>query len=278
MTVHVIVDSTSDIDADRAKSLGITIVPLTVAFGDDAFLDGVDIDNKTFYEKMAKASALPVTSTPSVEQFQRAFREAINGGATGILVISLSSALSGTLNTATLAAQEFSSVPFKLIDSRSVSAGFGLPAMLAAEKARQGASLDELASFVQDIYARGSLYFVLDTLENLRKGGRIGSAAAFIGTMLSFKPILAIKDGLVTPLERPRSRAKALTRITELVKDLGPLDYMAIAASNDTAGAEILESVRPLYSGTIEVFKLGAVIGTHAGPHAAGVFAVPAKK
>jgi DegV family protein with EDD domain len=280
VAVHIVVDSTSDLDPERARANNITVVPLKVAFGDDVYRDGIDIDNQTFYARMAKAPVLPVTSTPPIDAFQDAYTQAVANGATGILSIHLSGALSGTLNTAMLAAQQLKDagklpIPIELVDSRTVSAGFGYPALLAAQKARDGASLADLKTFVDDLFARGKTYFVLDTLENLKRGGRIGAASAIFGTMLSIKPILAIKDGQVVPLERVRSRSKALARVGELVQALGPIEYMALARSDDVAGAELAAAITPIFSGHIEYFELGAVIGTHAGPHAAGLFVTP---
>ncbi len=284
MPIHLVADSTSDIEQDRAAQAGVTIVPLTVDFGGQTYLDGVDLDNKTFYAKLASSSVLPKTSTPSIEAFREAYEQAIENGATGILSVHISGALSGTINTATLAAQQLAEdraahgkpeVPIKLVDSRTVSAGFGYPVLLAAQRAKDGASLDELAAFVQHISESSKTLFLLDTLEYLQKGGRIGAAQAVLGTMLSIKPILGIKDGLVVPIERVRTRNKALARVGELVRAIGPIEYMALASSDDGAAADLLEVVRPVYDGHIEMFKLGAVVGTHAGPHAAGLFIMP---
>lgn len=274
MTVHIVVDSTSDIDKEHAQRYGITVVPLTVSFGDQDYLDGVTLGNAEFYQKLATSVDLPKTSTPSITQFEDAYTNAIKAGATGILSIHLSGALSGTLNTATLAAQtvrDKTKVPITLIDSRTVSAGFGYPAMLAAERAKSGASLDELAAYVQTLLDHGKSYFVLDTLDNLQKGGRIGKASAVFGMMLSIKPILGIRDGEVVSLERIRTRAKALNRIIDLVKEQ-PIQHLALAASDDATAQEFAAMLHTFYPGEIPYFKLGAVIGTHAGPRAVGLF------
>ncbi len=228
--------------------------------------------------KMAQSPILPTTGAPNPNAFAEAYRTAIKHGATGIISMHISGALSGTLNVAASQAEIVTAetkVPIHILDSRTVSAGFGLPAILASKFARTGASLDEVVTYTQSLLDRGRTFFLLDTLENLQKGGRIGRASAIFGTMLSIKPILAIKDGLVVPLERVRSRSKALVRIGELLRDIGPIDYMALAASDDQSAADLLEVVRPIFPGDIEMFKLGAVIGTHAGPHAAGLFVTP---
>jgi DegV family protein with EDD domain len=284
VTIHLVTDSTSDIEQERAAEHGITVVPLTVDFGGQTYRDGIDLDNKAFYAKLASSSVLPKTSTPSVEAFRAAYEKAIADGATAILSVHISGALSGTLNTATLAANQLTeererakkaAVPIRLIDSRSVSAGFGYPVLLAAERAKAGASLDDLAAFVLRISEGSKTLFLLDTLEYLQKGGRIGAAQAVIGTMLSIKPILGLRDGVVVPVERVRTRGKALARMGELVRAIGPIEYMALAASDDGAAADLLTIVKPIYTGHVEMFKLGAVVGTHAGPHAAGLFVMP---
>lgn len=281
MAIHIVTDSTSDITQATAKQHGITVVPLTVDFGGETFRDGIDMDNKAFYERLAKSSVLPKTSTPSVEAFREAYEAAIKNGATSILSVHISGALSGTLNTATLAANQLTEeraaqkkepIPIELVDSRTVSAGFGYPVLLAAKKAQEGTNLKALAQFVQFTAENSKTFFLLDTLEYLQKGGRIGTASAILGTMLSIKPILAIREGLVVPLERVRTRGKALTRMGELLRGIGPLQYLALAASDDSAAQDLLNVVTPVYTGHIEQFKLGAVIGTHAGPHAAGLF------
>ncbi|MBA3825599.1 MAG: DegV family protein [Ktedonobacterales bacterium] len=283
MTVHVVTDSTSDIDHARATQLGITIVPLIVDFSGQTYRDGVDMDNHTFYQRLATAAQMPKTSTPDVGTFRDTYEQVIKDGATGIVSVHISGALSGTLNAATLAANQLTedrqrarqpAVPIRLIDSRTVSAGFGYPVILAAERARNGDSLDAVGDYVQRLADSSKTYFLLDTLEYLQKGGRISAIQAGVGAMLSIKPILGIRDGIVVSLERVRTRSKALARMGELVA-AGNVESLALAASDDGAAEDLLKVVRPVYDGHIEQFRLGAVIGTYAGPHAAGLFVIP---
>lgn len=274
MTVRIVVDSTSDIGLDRAKEYGIEIVPLKVIFGEQEYLDGINLDTATFYQKLQTSPVLPKTSTPSVAAFEDSYRTLIKEGATGILSIHISGALSGTHNTATLAAMniaEESSVPIKIIDSRTVSVAFGAIAIMAAQRAHDGASLADLELFTLKYLQQTKLYFLLDTLEYLEKGGRIGRAAALMGTLLSIKPILTVKDGIITPFERIRTRPKALHRLGELVHEAGDVEYVAIVASDDQVAEEFKQTMQPVYHHPIDIFKLGAVIGTHAGPRAAGI-------
>jgi DegV family protein with EDD domain len=281
VTVRIVVDSTSDIGAERAKQHRISVVPLTVSFGTREYLDGIDLDTETFYEKLVSSPTLPKTSLPSGAHFEDAYRAQIADGATGIVTITISSELSGTLNIATLAAQRVSEetgIPIRLVDSHSVSAGIGLPAIIAADRAAAGASIDEVVTLCQSLFDRSKLTFVLDTLEYLQKGGRIGRAKAVVGTILNIKPLLTIKDGIVAPLEQARSRGKALARMTELLKAMGPLEYAAVAASDDQTAAEFYELTKNVFDGDVPIFKLGAVVGTHAGPHAGGVLAIAATR
>ncbi len=275
MAVHIVVDSTADLSLEQQHANNITSVPLIVSFGDEDFRDGVDLDNPTFYAKLARATTLPTTGAPSPDSFRSAYNGAIDRGATGILSIHLTGALSGTLNVASSIAAEVTAarkVPIHLLDSRTLSAGFGLPAILAAQRARDGASLEDLVAFTQNFLDRGHSFFLLDTLENLQRGGRIGKASAVLGTMLSIKPILAIRDGVIVPVERVRTRSKALTRIGELVQAVGPIETIALAMADEAAGNDMRAVVKPFYDRPMETFRLGAVIGTHAGPHAAGLF------
>ncbi len=281
MTVHLVTDSTSDIDHARATELGITVVPLVVDFGGQTYRDGIDMDNHTFYQRLATSPVMPKTSTPDVGTFRDAYEAAIKAGATGILSVHISGALSGTLNAATLAANQLTEdrqrarqpeVPIRLVDSRNVSAAFGYPVMLTAQRARDGESLDALVAYVQHLTENTKLYFLLDTLEYLQKGGRIGAARAVMGNVLSIKPILGIRDGVVVSLESVRTRSKALARMAEIAASAGEIEAFALAASDDAAADDLLKVVRPAYGGHIEQFRVGAVIGTYAGPHAAGMF------
>lgn len=283
MTVHVVTDSTSDIDLARAAELGITIVPLIVDFAGQTYRDGIDMDNHTFYQRLATAAQMPKTSTPDVGAFRDAYEAAIKAGATGILSVHISGALSGTLNAATLAANQLTEdrqrarqpeVPIRLIDSRTVSLGFGYPVLLAAERARNGEALDSLGDYTQRLTESSKLYFLLDTLEYLQKGGRISAIQAGVGAVLSIKPILGIRDGVVVSLERVRTRSKALARMAEIVK-ASDVQTVVLAASDDGAAEDMLKTIRPVYNGEVPQFRLGAVIGTYAGPHAAGVLVVP---
>ncbi len=282
MAVRILTDSTADIPLPVAESLGITVVPLTVSFGDESYLDGVELDNASFFQKLQTNKTLPKTSQPSPAAFQEAFIRLIDEGAEGIVAVLLTSKLSGTYQSAVTARdalpEEYKKVPIELLDSQSVSVGIGYTAMQAAEEARQGASLEMIKDHAIDRLSRTRILFALDTLEYLSKGGRIGGASALVGNILSIKPILSFKEGVIVPIERPRTRAKAYARIGQLVAEVGPLESATIVASDETVSQQLADVLVSVYKGEMQRYKIGAVIGTYSGPAVAGVAFVTAKK
>ena len=278
MTVHIVTDSTADLQLEDAKTLGITIVPLTVFFGEEAYLDNVELDNASFYSKLQTSKELPRTSQPSPASFQTTFTRLIEEGADGIISVHLSSKLSGTYQSACTARdtlpESLRKVPIEIIDSQSISAGMSLGLKRAAAEARQELNLEEIKAHLIDQFMRTRIIAVLDTLEFVRRGGRIGSASAMLGNMLSFKPIIALKDGQVVPLERPRTRGKAYARVAQIVAESGPLQELAVAEANEEVGQQLAEALRSVYQGEISHYKLGSVLGTHTGPGTAAAVAV----
>ena len=280
MVVRIVTDSTADLPTQVAADLGITVVPLTVFFGDDAYLDGIELDNAGFYEKLAASKDLPRTSQPAPAAFQEAFQRLIDEGADAILSVHLSSKLSGTYQSACTARDSLENprnVPVEIIDSQSISVGMNYPIQQAARMAREGKSLEELKAYVEDTLARTNILAVLDTLEFVRRGGRIGRASAFLGNMLSFKPIIELKEGEVAPVERPRTRGKAYARIAQLLAEAGEVEYVAIAESNDEVGQQLGEALKEVYSKEVPIYHLGAALGTHTGPGTAAISLVKAK-
>lgn len=277
MAVRILVDSTADIPRDRAQALGIEVVPLMVLFGDEQYRDGVDLDGPSFYSKLASSSKNPTTSAPPPGAFDEAFRRLIRDGATGILALHVASQFSATYQVARTVAEQVAQdtgVPIELVDSGTVSAGFGLPAEMLAAEAKAGQSLAELKAHAESLCRRVRIIAVLDTLEYLRRGGRISGAAAMLGTLLNVKPLIAVRDGEILALERVRTRGKAYERIGHLVAELGELEAVAVVESNEAAGTELQTIMARSWSGPIERFFLGPVVGTHGGPGAAGVAAI----
>nr|BBH90506.1 DegV domain-containing protein [Thermosporothrix sp. COM3] len=275
MPVRIVTDSTADIPAEQAQVLGITVVPLTVFFGEESYLDGAELDTATFYQKLQEAPDLPRTSQPSPARFAEAYTRLIQEGADGIISVHLSSGLSGTYQSACTARdslpEELRQVPIEIIDSRSISAGMSLAILKAAREAQEGHSLDEIKSALLDRLSRSRVLAILDTLEYLKRGGRIGAAKAFLGNMLSFKPIVTVKEGVVAPLEQPRTRSKAYVRAAQLASEFAPFEDIAIVEANDEVGQQLEATLRTIYQGEITHYKFGAVLGTHTGPGLVGV-------
>lgn len=281
MVVRIVTDSTADLPTEVARELGITVVPLTVFFGDDAYLDGVELDNAGFYQKLEASKDLPRTSQPSPAAFQETFQKLIDEGAEAILSVHLSSKLSGTYQSACTGRDSLPEsarkVHIEIIDSLSVSVGMSYTIMNAARMAREGKSLEELKAYSEDTLARSDILAVLDTLEYVRRGGRIGGASAMLGNMLSFKPIIAVKNGEVVPVERPRTRGKAYARVAQLLAEMGDVEYVGVAESNDEVGQQLSAALREVYKGELPVYRLGAVLGAHTGPGTAAIAIVRAR-
>ena len=277
VAVRILVDSTADIPADRERELGIESVPITVLFGDEAFEDGVNMNGSEFYRRLVNSPVMPTTATPSPLRFEEAYRKLVREGATGILALHIGSDLSASYSVSRIAAEMVSSetgVPIELIDTRLVSGGFGIPAEILAKEAQEGASLEQLKAHAKSLLSRVRLLFLVDTLEFLQRGGRIGRGKAMLGTLLNVKPLFEIRDSQVVPLEQVRTRNKALERLGQIMSKLGPLETVGIVQSDDKVGEQLMPVVRTFWNGPVETFSLGPAVGTHAGPGAGGIVAI----
>ncbi len=272
MSVRIVTDSAGDLPRETAEQLDITVVPVTVFFGEEAYLDGVEMDAETFFQRLPNSPQLPRTSQPSVAQFVDVYTKLVDEGH-DILSVHVSGKLSGTLNSARLAREEFGKGNIEVLDAEGASLGVGLIALEAARKAQAGGSLDEVTAAAQDAVRSMRVFFVLDTLEYLVKGGRISKTQGLVGGLLNVKPILHITDGEVHPFQRVRSRAKALQRIRELVHEGGPYAEIGVLYATDPDEAAALASdVADLAPGMpVVVGRIGPGIGAHAGPGAVGV-------
>lgn len=274
VAVRILVDSTADIPAERARELGIEVVPITVLFGDEEFQDGVNLTGREFYSRLVNSPVMPATATPSPALFEDAYHKLIREGATGILALHIGSELSASYNVSHTAAETVSGetgVPIVPIDTRQVSGGFGIPAEILAREARDGASLDQLVAQAKSLLSRVRLVALVDTLEYLQRGGRIGRGKAMLGTLLNVKPLIEIRDSQVVPLEQVRTRNKALERLGQIMSKLGPLEAVGVVQSDDAIGVQIMGIVRTFWNGPVETFALGPAVGTHAGPGAGGI-------
>jgi len=276
MAVQVVTDSTSDISPDEAAELGVRVVPALVAFGDDVFRDRVDITPSEFYERLMSAREFPKTSQPSVEAFATVYREVAAEG-NDIASIHVSSKLSGTLNSASIASETSElETRVELLDSYTAGVGLRATVEAAAERAREGAPLEEVTAAARSVMDRSRVIVTLDTLEYLQKGGRIGRASAFLGSALRIKPIIHIDGGEVAPFDRVRTRSKAVKRIEEVVLEDKALEKLFVIYSTDDASArKLIDDVSSHLPHTrIEVIQTGPTVGAYLGPNALGVCTV----
>lgn len=285
MTQPVIVtDSTADIPEDIAKQHDIHVVPLRLMFGEDTFEDGVDISAEVFYKRLVQSEQLPTTSQASPADYMQVYQEIMNEyPGSPIISIHISSGLSGTYQSATIAKSMLEGDPdITIVDSKSASYGFGLLVVHAARLAAEGKTAEEIVRSVEEVRRQRKLYFLVDTLEYLQKGGRIGKAAAMIGNLLNIKPILSIdEEGIIYAVEKVRGRKKALARILERFReDLGGVQNINVAVGHtaDPASAEpVLEDLsRDFRLQEVILTNIGPVVGTHVGPGTLAVFIWPA--
>lgn len=275
MPVRVVTDSTADIPPELASELDIAVVPLRVLFGDDVFRDGVDLTTDEFYERLTSSSELPTTSQPPVGDFEETYRR-IAEGTTDIVSIHISSRLSGTISSANAARAALPHCNIELLDSLSASLGLGLPVIKAAQAARAGASRMEVIAVAEQAIESSDLYFTVDTLEYLRRGGRLGRGAALLGTIFSIKPILTVRDGEILPVERVRTRKRALDRLFEIAAAEDPVTEIAVAHGTTEDDARYLRRrLGELYPDAhFLMSRVGPVIGAHAGPGIIGTLVV----
>ncbi len=266
--IRVITDSASDLPGEIATRLDIDIVSLTIRFGDEEFVDRVDLSPAQFWAMCKASKVLPETAAPSPGAFQEAYERASRDGCDGVLVVTISAALSATHQSATLAADAVAdSIPVRVVDTKAVSMAQGLLAMDVAELASTGAEIDELESRARHLVERVGVCGTLDTLEHLVKGGRVGGARALIGQVLSIKPLLALKDGVVAEAGRQRTRAKALAAVAAVARRHAPLSRIAIAHGDANDVGTLIEMVRDIPSNEpLIVTDIGPVVGTHGGP------------
>ena len=275
MSVKIIIDSTSDITpAVREKC---TIVPLTVRFGDTEYIDGVTIDHKKFYEMLVESDTLPTTSQPTPDAFEQEFRKVAEAGDKAV-VITLSSMLSGTYQSACIAAMDYPGT-IHVVDSKSVTIGTGILVQLAVELVEQGRSAEEIVEIISEQRDNVCLIAMLDTLEYLKKGGRISKTVAFAGDLLSIKPVISVPDGQIHILGKARGSKQGNNLLVREIQKAGGVDFskpclLGYSGLSDMLLQKYVRDSAELWEGHIDQLysaHIGSVIGTHAGPGAIAV-------
>lgn len=273
--VRVVTDSTAHLPPQLAEALGITVVPQYVSFGEESFREGTELGVEEFYRRLQAGSHFPKTSQPSVGDFLSVFQQ-IHADGAEILAILVSSKLSGTLGSAHTAGAMLPQTRISIFDSLSVSLGLGLMVLHAARLAREGLPSQAIVERLEVVRQSSHLVFALDTLEYLRRGGRIGRAAALLGGLLKVKPILEVRDGVLEPLERARSRSQVKDRLVEIVSernpDSRPLHVGVVHGLVEEEAQELEARLRerfPVLESHLSV--VGAAAGAHAGPRALGI-------
>ena len=274
MTVAVVVDSTADIPQAIRDEYGITVVPLSILFGKESYLDGVEMTSDQFYQRLTQSDVHPTSSQPSPGRFAETY-ERLGKEYDGIISVHLGGKLSGTVRSAEQARELAPDVPVRVIDSGSVSMGTGFLGIEAAKLARAGKSLDEIAARIESMVPNVRLWAVLDTLKYLERGGRIGRTRAFLGTLLNVKPMIQIKEE-VLPSEQVRTHKKAIARMVELTSAEAPYEYLAVLHSQaEPLAQELADRLGSIHPrADIFVAQLTGVIGVHGGPGVLGVTGV----
>ena len=273
MTVRIVTDSACDLPDELLDEYGITVVPLSIRFGSEELIDREQLSVGEFWQRCAASGVLPETAAPAPGQFETAYRRLASEGASAVVVVSLSGALSATIQSAELAARGVADeIDVRIVDSRSVTLGLGTMVLAAARAASTGATADAIVELVGDMSARTKVFGALDTLDNLKKGGRIGGAKALLATALSIKPIIEVVDGVVEQGGKQRTRSKALGFLVDTVASFGDsVENLAVLHADCDDVDSLVTRLREVHTGEIVVGRIGPVIGAHAGLGTIGV-------
>ncbi len=279
MPISIVTDSTSDILPERARELGIAVVPLFVIFGDKSYRDQVDLSRPEFFEKLASEKVLPITSQPTAQMFEDAFRPRVEAGDT-ILCITISSKLSGTINAARAAAARFPQDAIEIYDSQTAAGGLGMMVLRAQEAVASGASMSDVCTILNRERDTQTLQACIADLSHIQRTGRIGKAQAVLGTLMKIVPILALKDGQVIPAAQVRTFSRAQDTMIELalkaVSDLSKARFMVMHTNAPQLAENASAKLRARFDGVqprmLETLEAGPAIAVHAGPGAVGIF------
>ena len=279
MTVRIVTDSTADLPAALAQDMGIAVVPLNVHLGDEVFTDGDTIHSDEFYQRLVSSPSLPKTSQPAIGAFMETYQQLLTD-ADGIVSVHISSQVSGTVNAAQLAVSELGSNAIEVVDTLQASLALGLIAVAAAKVAQSGGSLAEVVAEAKSASQRARFFGLVETLEYLEKGGRIGKAQALLGSLLRIKPILTLREGVAHPVEKVRTRAKGLERLAAIAAELAPLEAIGVMSSDVAEDSKlIIDALTKHIPGSDPVVsRFGPILGTYLGPGSLGVAVLRAKE
>ncbi len=273
--IKVVTDSAADVPSELAQRLDITVLPCYIVFGSEVYRDGVDLTPREFYDKLARSPILPTTSQPPLGLFVETYQNLLQESE-GIVSIHIASTLSGVFNAARVAADALSSAPIVVIDSQQLSMGAGWQVIMAAQAAQEGHTLAEVVSLIQTIQPRARAAAMLDSLEHVRRSGRISQVTALMGTALRIKPLLQIVTGEVAPVATVRTRGKALRRLADLMAAQGAFKELCVAhADAAEAAQEVVERLSTVYPRErLLICQVGAAVTTHLGLGAVGICGV----
>jgi DegV family protein with EDD domain len=270
MAVRIVTDSTADLPPELVKELGITVVPIYVRFGEEVYRDGVDISGDEFYRRLENTTVHPSTVQPGPQDFLEVYRK-LSKGADGIVSIHISTKLSGTYNSALMAKDMLDTgCPVEVIDSKEVTMGLGLIAIMAATMAKGGESRDKIVKEVKKAAPKIHLLCLFDTLKYLLLGGRIGKAKALLGSILNVKPMLSVKDGEVIPAGQARTRAKGIDKLFEFTQNAKKIQDLSVVYSTTPDEAhDLAKRLSPIFDRKkIKIARVGPSLGVHMGPGA----------
>lgn len=272
MSVKIVTDSAADLTVEQAEALGVQIVPLSIRFGDEEFVDVIELTPAEFYKKMASSPHFPETAAPSIGAFENAIREAGSDGSQ-VVVITISGDLSGTMTSALNAAREIGDdIDVRVVDSKGITATLGQKVIAAAKAASEGQDADQIVEMVERMREHTHVFGALNTLDNLKKGGRIGGATAMLGSIMSIKPIVDISSGKVEEATKVRTRKKALLWLRDHLYAQPQIEDLAVCSGAASDTEEFLDLIADRYPrDSVTVWTIGPVIGTHGGAGVLGI-------
>ncbi len=272
-SIQVVTDSACDLSSTTTEEHDVRVVPLTIRFGPEELVDRDELSGKEFWDRVVTGPDMPATAAPSPGAFQQAFLDAHEAGRPGVVCATISSGLSATYQSACTAAEAVADrIAVRVVDTQSVTGGQGLLALAAADLAASGADVDTVAAALEEMKNRTHVFGVVDSLDYLRRGGRIGGAAKLMGSLLSIKPVIEVREGVVEVESKQRTRTRSLQYLANKAIEAGPLDRLAATsgmAPDFDQVVELLRKARPEHE--LVIGELGPVVGSHTGPGSVGV-------